>query len=171
MRTTKNVEKVLLAYEKGYRVKADGSVWGPRGPRKIFYKKKRYYAFTVYISPGQRAPVLVHLLAAYQKFGGAALEAGIEVRHLNGDSSDNQESNLDIGTRSDNEMDKPEETRRATARKAAREAARALRAFTDEQVTKIRAAHTDGCTGQDLAEKYGVAKSTISNIVRNVTYK
>lgn len=43
--------------------------------------------------------------------------------------------------------------------------------LTDQEVKDIRAAHRSGVKQKDLAENYGVARSTISRIVKGVYYK
>ncbi len=163
MRQSNTITKTLLAFEKGYRVQSDGSVIGPTGiTLKLGQSKAKYKRFTMTSSQA----VFVHLLAAYQKFGEAAFEEGILVRHKNSNSLDNSYDNLLIGTLSDNAMDIPKEVRIARAKKAAK----SRRKLSDSQVKDIRKAVSNGVLQKTLAIKYNVVKSTISGVVNNKYY-
>lgn len=115
-----NIKREKLAYEKGYRVR-DGIVYGLKNNiRKPDICRKGYYRFT--FPMGSRKDntrkmycVWVHRLVAYQKYGDQIFEEGIEVRHLDGNSLNNLDGNIEIGTHSDNMMDIPQEQRRINA--------------------------------------------------------
>ena len=108
---------LLKAYEDGYRV-VDGEVISPYSdePRSLRIDTRGYKSFTVKIE-GRYYPVNVpvHRLLAYQKYGDALLEDGIEARHLDGDQLNNLDDNINIGTHGDNMMDKSPEQRRIDA--------------------------------------------------------
>lgn len=62
------------------------------------------YQFVSVWKDGQRHQVTVHKLVC-ETFHGPKLE-GMEVRHLNGDKTDNRAENLAWGTRSENNLDR-----------------------------------------------------------------
>jgi len=149
------------AYKKGYRVQADGSVVSPKGKlRKLMRGRNGYPKISISIS-GKSHPVPVHVLAAYQLYGGASFEPGTEVRHLNDDKLDNSLSNISIGTSSDNKMDRSPSSRHASAMIATSH----VRKIGDDQIGNIRKMRADGSTLQSIANRYGVVKSTIHRVL------
>jgi len=162
---SKSTEVVKLAVAKGYRVTSTGRVRGPRGRRKLKATDRGHLTFTVR-NGAEVFPVLVHKLAAYQKFGEDALVEGVEVRHKNNVPGDNRQSNLLLGSKSDNVLDQLESVR---LRRAAH-AARKQRKLTDAQVRRLRTDREKGALYVELCEKYGISKSTVSYIVSGVTY-
>lgn len=100
---------------------------------------------------------MVHRLQAYQKFGERIYTDGLEVRHLDNTRTHNADGNIDLGTKSQNAMDKPVETRVRVAGQAAlkHDHAEVLRVYGEtKSYTKTMAAL--GIT----------SKGTISFIVR-----
>ena len=98
---------------------------------------------------------------AFQKFGIRLFDPGIEVRHLNG-PQDNRKESIEIGTKSQNMMDRDPAVRKAIAAGAARK-------LTDEQVRQLREERVGGAKYSDLAQRYSIRKSTVSYIVRGIT--
>lgn len=138
---SKNAETILIAYEKGYRVD-DGKVISPFSgkPRKLQMDTRGYPRFSVRVKNNgywETEDVLVHRLAAYQKYGERIFDQGIEVRHLDNDVKNNLFHNLDIGTPHQNSMDRPEERRF----KESVDASTHLRKFTDREIRQIRRDH------------------------------
>ena len=115
---------------------------------------------------GRVVNVPVHRLQAYQRFGEAIFEDGVEVRHLNGDALDNSLVNIAIGTASENQMDKPEHVRK----RVAAQGAKARRSLSDEQVERLRRRRSEGAKYSELMEEFGIAKGTVSLIVNRKTY-
>ncbi len=153
------------AYELGYRVLPNGDVIGLRGRvLKGWIDKYGYRYFRVGKKTGD---VAVHRLIAYQKFGSKLYEPGLQVRHLNNDQLCNTPENIDIGTATQNAYDKTPETRL----RAARTAAKVQRKITSEEAEEIRRLHNSGVSYRQLTERFGIAKSTVSYIVNNKTYK
>lgn len=170
MRRSKRVEAVKWAKNKGYRVEPDGCVIGLRG-----YKLKTfiyhvgnadYRFFSISGTKDRVSTVRVAHLQAYQKYGETALGEKVVVRHLDGDSLNDAWDNIAIGSHSDNMMDIPERARRRKAKWAAS----FVRKLTAGQVRELRAFREKGATLVELAEKYGLAKSTVSYIVNRKTY-
>lgn len=155
------------AYAKGYRVLEDGSVISPFSGERVGVQKDRYGypRFSVRVE-GKRAKLQVYRLAAYQKYGEAVLQKGLQVRHLDGDESNSRLDNIGYGSPSDNQMDKPP----AVRLRVSRQAAMRRRKLTDTEVKALRDDRDSGLTYPQLMEKYGVAKSTVSYIVNRKTY-
>ena len=152
------------AYLLGYRVTEDGRVLGLSGnERKLQINAAGYYRFSYRKDKPQ---IRVHRLQAYQKYGVRLYEAGMVVRHLDGNPENNSASNIEIGTQSQNMQDRDAAVRKAHAKKAAS----FLRRLTDEQVIAIRVAYASGVKGIVLAKQYEVSKSTISWIACGKLY-
>ena len=159
-------ELIRDLYNKGYRVSLEGEVLNPKGQKRSLYKsKKGYYSFTCKDHKGSLA-VEVHKFAAYQLFGEEALEKGINVRHVDGCSTNNRLDNLVLGSSSDNSFDRSVEERKSHALKAAK----VRRVLTEDQVRSLREDRNNGFTYIQLMDKYNIAKSTVSYIVNNKTY-
>ena len=154
------------AAAKGYRINESGDPVSPSG--EVLAKNQDrtgYWRFTVLSSDGKRRNVYIHRLVAFTKFGESLFEKGIEVRHKNGNESDNSCSNILIGTKSENELDKAPEVRAAFVAGAEK----AARKLSDGQVAQLRADRAAGAKYDELALKYGIRKSTVSYIVRGIT--
>lgn len=151
----------VIAYEKGYRVNDEGQVVAPRGNiRALTVDADGYYRFSL----GHNGSTRVHSLAAIQWFGD--YDESLEIRHLDGNPKNNARSNLALGTRSQNEMDKSAAVRQRVAARAASK----QRKFTETTVAEIRMKWAQGATLKQLIAEYGGAKSTISYIVNNKMY-
>ena len=111
--------------------------------------------------------VYVHRLQAYQEFGDAIFDKGIEVRHLNGDSFDNSYENIAIGTPFENAMDKAKETRMRCAKKASE----AIKKYSDELAQQIQLEYSKGSNYRELMKKYSISsKGTLNYILkRNIS--
>lgn len=165
---SKNAETILVAYEKGYRVN-DGEVISPFSgrPRKLCMDTRGYPRFSVRVRFNgcwETEDVLVHRLAAYQKFGEKIFEPGIEVRHLDNDKLNNLFHNIDIGTPHQNSMDRPEDRRF----KESVDASTHLRKFTDREIEEIRKDHALLRSYKMVMEKWEItSKGTLHYILNN----
>src|SRR5690348_11367341 len=100
----------VIASKRGYNVSPDGNLFNPKGHKIGHLNNLGYYQTSIRINGIKRA-LSAHRLQAYQKHGDQLFNKGILVRHLNGDSTDNSQNNITIGTPHDNIMDIPKELR------------------------------------------------------------
>ena len=105
------MDKVILAYKKGFRVTSEGAIVGSNGGFIKGYLHKNGYVRISFRCNNKHINFLVHRLQAFQKFGLKMFDKGIEVRHLNGNPSDNSWDNIAIGTHSENMRDVPKHIR------------------------------------------------------------
>lgn len=95
-----------IAFEKGYRC-VGLSIIGPKGRAlKIQHGRDHYAYFRIKVSKNP-VQVLAHRFSAFQKFGDAIYEDGVECRHKVADRHDFSEGNVILGTPSQNSMDRP----------------------------------------------------------------
>jgi hypothetical protein len=149
----------------GYRVGNDGSVWTcistrrrpiPWKIKKPAVNEKGYLSVNLSTEPCKYKTFRVHRLVL-TSFAGPCPE-GMQCRHLNGKKTDCRLENLKWGTPAENYADNrrlgvmPRGESHPTAK------------LTDAQVDEVRAALAAGELRKDLAEKYGVAKTTIWRI-------
>lgn len=87
-----------------------------------------------------------------------------QVRHDNGDTSNNTPGNLIWGTRSENMQDKKRHGTDNSGEK------NPLAKFSNEEAMFIRMKYSLGCSRAELATDYGVAVGTIGQIVRRDRY-
>lgn len=165
---------IVAAFENGYSVdKLSGMVISKTG-RKLSgcLRKNGYIAVCVFIK-GLTGPrgyqINVHQLIAFSKFGMSMFEDKIEVRHLDGNRTNNKAENIEIGTRSENMMDMPSAARSARNK----EKVSPRRVLSNNEASLVRKAYDRGlawgeCTR--LAEMLSVSTTTISEIGRRKTY-
>ena len=150
----------------GYTVTEEGIPFGPKGyPLQTIVDEGGYHRFNVSIDTEKRK-VAVARLQAWQKFGEKIFEPGLEVRHLDGDSGNNARHNIEIGTKSQNTMDKLPEVRLRVARTAAQ----ARRKLSDDEVVSLRQDRSNGMKVADVAAKYGISKGNASDIINGKLY-
>ena len=155
-------ERLVEAHTKGFRVTDAGVAIKPDGSiQPVSLNNWGYWRFSIKNTDGKIRAIMVHRLMAFQKFGIRLFDPGIEVRHLNG-PQDNRKESIEIGTKSQNMMDRDPAVRKAIAAGAARK-------LTDEQVRQLREERVGGAKYSDLAQRYSIRKSTVSYIVRGIT--
>lgn len=106
---------LLEAYDRGYKILKDGTLINPKGDNVNGSVDRKGYRYTSIRINGKVTKLYFHRYQAFIKFGDKMFEDELLVRHLNGDSLDNSFSNIQIGTNSDNMMDKPEYVRKRDA--------------------------------------------------------
>lgn len=149
---------LVEAYNKGYRVISD-KVFSPWRELKPGTRKDGYKRFCIRNSEGKRIAILVHRLMGYQKYGDEIFNEEIEVRHLDGNASNNNETNIVIGSPSDNALDKSPEVRLNSALSGSL----ATKIHDHESVIAYR---NEGHTYDDIMKKFGISsKGTVSYII------
>lgn len=167
-----NMNKLVkAAFEEGYYVEEDNLYKSDGILIKKRVGKHGYYEVsmggrTSSLPDFKRSGVKFHRFVAYQKFGDKLFDADC-VRHLDGNSLNNNPENLELGTVLQNIMDRPPEERRAHAQKAAN----AQKKLSKERLEELRADRASGMIYKDLCKKYGIAQSTLSYILNGKTYK
>lgn len=160
---SKEQEKIITIYKKGYRV-INGNVISPFSgkPRSLTEDVSGYYAFSVRIN-NSCASVRVHKLVAYQKYGLESLKSGIQVRHFDNNKKNNSDDNIILGTPGQNRMDMSTSERKRIGRIAATN----RRKYSDKLINKIRQESKDGARNCHLCKKYNIPESSLRRILTN----
>lgn len=110
--------RTIPNYGERYLVNALGGVWGYHfgSPLKGVVDHKGYPRVLIVDEDGRKRARLVHQLVM-EAFVGPYPSAGMEIRHLDGDPSNNSLSNLAYGTKSENARDRLLHGTDANARK------------------------------------------------------
>ena len=172
MTLSNNYKAVLRAHRKGYRV-VDGEVISPYSGKVLNIKTRlssgryKYKRFTVGGPSNGRSYVKVALLVAYQKFGNIVFDPNIVVRHLDGNSLNNIEENIEIGSISDNMLDRPTDIRVRCSVTAATK----LRKFTDDEIDQIRSFHTTSSSYTETMEEFNITSKGSLWYILNNRYK
>lgn len=163
-----NNKHIIEAWNKGYRYNSIGEIISPSGKKLKQQFRCDYPEFSIKsVLLGKSVHIKVHRFIAYDKFGDIIFNDNIQVRHLDNDPSNSSPDNLDIGTPSQNMMDRNSRDRKQHAQLAASY----VRKLTNEEAANIIRLHFScGWTFKRIAEKYNLAKSTISYIVNGRTY-
>jgi len=160
---SKSNKGIIGAYLLGYRVYG-GVILNPKMiPLKAYTDKYGYQQF----SAGRKySHISVHRFVAYQKYGNKIFDKDTQVRHLNGNPSDNEAYNIAIGTAHDNTMDKPKEVRT----KCAIIASSKKRIFTDEEMSKIRCDHQRCGSYKRVMDKWNISSKGSLHYILNKEY-
>ena len=171
MNTTES--KILEAIAKGYTISEMGVMYGPSG-KELCIKlsgTQRYPTFSINDN-GKIFGIPVHQFAAYCFYGKKPDK--LVVRHLDGDTCNNSKDNLRYGTHSENNLDKPKETRVKAAKAANKAQTRhpSLKlsdSQMDEIVDKYKEFYPrrapDG-VAVALASKFGINRNTVTQIAK-----
>lgn len=158
-------DRIIAAYAKGYRATDCGKVLGPTGNElKLCPGANGYLVFGIRLK-GKSVTVPVHRFVAYSTFGQDALSAEC-VRHLDGDKHNNAKSNLVPGSLSENFADNNSEWKEQFAKRGAE----TKRKLSPGQVSEIKEGLASGRSLRDLADTYGVCKSSIQQIKEGKSY-
>ncbi len=167
-----------VPFANGYDVSTAGGVrsrrkWGGHvvgvevEPRELSTKTDKDGYAIVTLSIGYQCrpkQFRVHRLVALT-FLGQPPTPQHEVRHLDGNPSNNALTNIAWGTRKQNGEDKVRHGRSLRGRRN-----RSAK-LTKEKVESIRADLANGLKQQTIAAKHGMAQSSISNIANSKTWK
>jgi len=149
------------AHSRGYYVNDGGELMSFSGKRMNPHTGTTGYRYFKMSKHGKRCSV--HRLQAYQKFGDSLYDTGIVVRHLDGNPLNNRPENINIGTQSQNMMDRPQHIRMSHALLATSKA----RKYNREEVK----AHFNGSYKKTM-EYFGItSKGTLHFILNGSTPK
>lgn len=96
-----------IAHDLGFLVSPCGKIiTDPEGKVIQCHQNRGGYLYFKAVLPIGRKFISVHRLQAYQQFGVSMYASGLEVRHLDGSRKNDAASNIAIGTKSENMMDK-----------------------------------------------------------------
>jgi len=176
---TKTKQRIIEAYERGYRVTDCGKLIGPRGEIKLgLAKSQRYPTFStnwgkcVYGLPA-------HQFAAYCFYGDIYIDGKEIVRHLDANTLNISRDNIKLGTYSENEYDKPESQRKNSTKlaRAAQKFTPPSSKLTDEQVREIRKIYANrkgkkfaNGVVEAMVKKYGVSRTVLHNVQQRKYY-
>lgn len=166
MKLSKHKFNIVGAYEKGYRV-INNVVYRPdQTPVKGVYVKATHGEFYHNFSINKNEKVKTHCLVAYEKFGEDYLKAEC-VRHLDGNSLNNNHDNIMIGSHKENSLDRTPESRMEHALNASKYIRRLK---TDQEIKDFLSDRATGMTYSQLGEKWNMGKSTISCMLKKADY-
>ena len=152
----KNNEKILYAYDKGYRV-INGKAISPNGNELSVQYTGNRPRFAIRVN-GKVIKIYVSRLAAYQIFGNQIFDPEKFVFHANGNPLDNTEANLRLGSYSEAQMSKDQSVRQNAAVKATM----SVRKHNHDEIIAMR---EKGMNYEQIMQATGIkSKGTISFI-------
>lgn len=155
----KNTIAILDANKKGYRV-INGKVFYNEREVSVSIKKSGYYYFSIRMESGDRRNIMVHRLVAYQKFGNKMFNKHIQVRHFDGNCTNNLDENILLGTSKENNMDKLPSVRLRAAINASNHAKK----HNHEKIIEL---HNKGLSYKKIMDELNIkSKGTISFIIK-----
>lgn len=170
---TKTKQRIIEAFARGYNVTDCGKLIGPKGEIQLKLSGKQRYPTFSSNWGGYVYGIPAHQFAAYCFYGDAYIKGAQIVRHLNANTLDISKSNIQLGSYSENERDKP-----IIQRNYAAKSARAAQGFTPTnakltaaQVSEIREIYAtrkgkkfgNGVVAK-LVKKYGVSRTVLAHI-------
>jgi len=160
------ISNTEIAYNKGYRI-VGGKAFNSNGKkRKLKISTTGYLCFSVNHQRKKNVNIYVHQLIAYQKFGDRYLEKGIVARHLDGNKLNNSSDNIEIGTPSQNQLDRPAKERREYSIKAATK----NRRFTDSELTAIRTLYKETKSYNTVMKEFNIPSKGSLWYILNTQY-
>lgn len=162
----KNKLALITAFNKGYRTNGINVISHKGTMLTLIKSKENRLYFTVKFEKQSRS-ISVHRLMAFQKYGYDMFKEGIEVRHKNGNSLDNSEENILIGTHLENMRDVPEEIKRR--KEIQIYATSFIKKYNHIQILNM---HNEGMSYSEIMNKTGIkSKGTISFIInKSIAY-
>lgn len=142
---------------RGWDVDPEGRMTNPKG------QIRKGTLTCGYLKVGVKIPemgissyaVKIHKFQAYRKFGDTIFQEGVVVRHLNGDPQDNSSDNIELGTQSQNMMDRSEESRKVHSRNRM--------PVTEETKRKLAKERESGKSFYEIAKAYGMPLQTVKD--------
>lgn len=158
-------ELIIKIFNDGYTVK-NGRLMRPDG-KEVKQRPIPSGYMVVTLGPrNKRTYVRMHRIIAYSIHGEDIFKTDC-VRHLNDVRHDNNVDNLSPGTYAQNFEDRSKLSRQTLADSGGK----SRRKLSESQVVNLKRDRKSGYTYRQLCDKYGIAKSTISYIINNKTYR
>lgn len=149
---------IITALSLGYYVNQEGEII-KNGKIRRTHEQNGYLYFSVRLG-SKIIRISVHRFVAFVKYGDMLFSDGIEVRHLDGNPSNNNLNNILIGTHAENVADRPEEKRKSMAKYAAS----FLKIHNYDEIIKLK---KEGKTYAQIMELTGVkSRSTIYKVLK-----
>lgn len=161
---------LVFAYIDGYRVVGD-EVISPYSSKPIkLIISGGYYKFSYKrFDDGKSRPIVwVHRLVALQKYGSKLFDLGVQVRHLDGDRLNFLQSNIAIGSQSENMFDIPEDQRKKRSVNGIIACSRATRRWTNREIEQIRKRHQEVRSYSIVMKEFNISsKGALHYILHN----
>ena len=157
---------IIYSFDHGLNITSDGTVIGVRGKEKKTRVDTRGYIVVKIGYEGISRPICVHHLQAYKKYGMKMFDDKMQVRHLNGDKTDNSFNNISIGSAKENMLDRPPKERLIHSQLANKG-----RRFDNAQILEIRKLYKKPTSITEIAKLFKADRKTIREIVNFISYK
>ena len=176
----KNKKALLFAVFRGYYCDGRGQVFSPKGKivnGSIGSNGYRTIGVRVIFDNGksEKCNIYVHRLQAYQKYGDKIFDKGVVVRHKNNIKTDNEYSNILVGSYSDNYFDNSEEikNRILTGSNKGIDSARIANLKYDDNLIKSVGDFVYGGMNlvKDAIDKYNIPSSSITRVLKSYREK
>lgn len=158
---SKTQQLIVLAYNKGYRI-IDGRCHTPKGkilkgsikqhPIPYYQLSLNSKEVTKITGSTNTFGITYHALLAYQLYKEDYFKDGMVARHKNGNSLDNSDENIILGTQKDNKLDTPQLIRSDATRKGY-----ANKIRVKLQLQNIKQDYLNGIGAKQLYIKYDIS--------------
>ena len=160
-------EYVIQFFEIGYNINKDGNIIRKNLSIKSIFPENGsgYQYITVRLPMKYNARIPIHKIQAYKKFGSVMFEKGILVRHLDGNPLNNSWDNIEIGTNSDNMMDRGPKCRKNSATIATRKMQDIIRSYEDR--CKIYEDLKNEMSYNEIMKKHNISSKGTLSFMKN----
>jgi len=166
---SRSQELIILAVKKGYKI-INNICYNPKG--KIVNGTIRrnpvpYKLLFLSVPEGKRA-ITFHSLVAYQKYGTEYFVKGTVARHLDGDSLNNHEDNIILGTMKDNSYDIPSKRRKQRIA----DGIKTMKKMKNGLKDMVWQEHLSGeFSSRQIADSHNICINTVYKIIREYKSK
>jgi hypothetical protein len=134
---------------------------------KAFDNGVGYLRVGIYVGDNKHKPVYIHRLIAQNFIPNP--ENKIEVNHIDGNTKNNNISNLEWATKSENQLHAYKIGLNKPSPSMGEKNGNSV--LTDEIVTKIRTMFKNGIRQCEIRKQFNISKYLVSNVVLNKTWK
>lgn len=163
------MKKELEFFKKGYYVDYNGNIYNKNGRQLngcIDKNKGYFYGFMIYNK--KKYHVYFHRFVAFMKFGNMLYCDRFEVRHLNGNKTDNSFHNIVLGSHSENMLDIPDDIRKKNGLNASLHSRKYTTKYDDEEIKNIKCYYYSSKSYVKTMNKFNISnKSTLFYILKN----